>query len=257
MDNVDHNMEAHLAPRGGVGLWVTNIPELGIKLFIAPSRRLTIGAHKALTTELNHKEILAWCLHKDKLKRGNSIQPDKASVNKETKPSDSNRGGGVQSLRPTYRLKTHPPRPPLPLQPNSYKRSLTPVQSCIHKLWTNVLRHGQSIGPPSVLLAPTPHSEATPHTPHAWGISLLPAPSGMQATITTHCPPHTHNTMSVSNHAVYGHFCTVGTPKPLLISNLTMCWHLWCWVDLTPTFRHQDWSRGEMQVYDLGDCCAV
>ena len=79
----DHNMEAHLALRGGVGLWVTNICGLGIKSFIAPSRRLTIGTHEALTTEVNHKEILAWCPHNDQVKRGNSTQPDKASVNKE------------------------------------------------------------------------------------------------------------------------------------------------------------------------------
>ena len=80
---VDHNMVAHFAVIGGAGLWVTNICGLGIKSFIGPSRRLTIGAHEALTTELNHKEIFAWCLHKDKVKRGNSTQLDKASVNRE------------------------------------------------------------------------------------------------------------------------------------------------------------------------------
>ena len=48
---IDHNMEAHLALRGGAGLWVTNSCGLGIKSFILPSRHLTIGAHEALTTE--------------------------------------------------------------------------------------------------------------------------------------------------------------------------------------------------------------
>ena len=79
----DPHMEAHLALRGGAGLWVTNTCGLGIKSFMAPSRCLTIGAHEALTTELNHKEILAWCLHTDKVKRGNGTQPDKASVNQD------------------------------------------------------------------------------------------------------------------------------------------------------------------------------
>ena len=31
----------------------------------------------------NHTAILTWCLHEDKAKKGNSTQPDKASVNKD------------------------------------------------------------------------------------------------------------------------------------------------------------------------------
>ena len=31
----------------------------------------------------NHKEVSAWCLHKDEAKRSNHTQLDKASVNKE------------------------------------------------------------------------------------------------------------------------------------------------------------------------------
>ena len=107
---VDHNVGAHLALRGGAGSWVTNICGLGFKSFIAPSRRLTTGPHEALTTESNCKEIVAWCLHSDTVKRGNNTQPDKASVKKErgcgtcpTQQPPGIMGGGVG---------THPPPPP-------------------------------------------------------------------------------------------------------------------------------------------------
>ena len=69
---------------------------------------------------MNHKEILAWCLHEDKVKRGNSTQPDMASVNKERGcgrcPTQETLGiikvGGSTALDPPIRLKTHPPGHP-------------------------------------------------------------------------------------------------------------------------------------------------
>ena len=78
----------------------------------------------------NHKEISAWCLHKDTAKMSICTQPDKASVNKERRCGRSSthetlgiiRGGG-RALVPPTRL-THPPRPP-PLQITSYKHSVT------------------------------------------------------------------------------------------------------------------------------------
>ena len=51
-------MEAYLALIGGARLWVTNICGLGIKSFIAPSKRLTIGAHEALTTKMKPQRDL-------------------------------------------------------------------------------------------------------------------------------------------------------------------------------------------------------
>ena len=60
------------------------------------------------------------------------LQPDKAPVTKERRcgrsPTQKTlriiRGGGSRALDPPTRLKTHPPRPPPPLQKSSYKRSL-------------------------------------------------------------------------------------------------------------------------------------
>ena len=74
-------------------------------------------------------------LGNDTTERGTSKQPDKAPVTKERRcgrsPTQKTlriiRGGGSRALDPPTRLKTHPPRPPPPLQNSSYKRSLVPT----------------------------------------------------------------------------------------------------------------------------------
>ena len=87
-----------------------------------------MGAHEALTTESNHKEILAWGPRNDKAKRGNSTRPDKASVNRERGyggcPAQETLGrGGARGEGPSprFRCATPPPCPPGPL---SYQRSM-------------------------------------------------------------------------------------------------------------------------------------
>ena len=120
-----------------------------------------LACSEAPTSAPQPQEDFGMVPAQNKAEGGTSKPPDKAPVSKERRggrtPTQETlriiRGGGSRASDPPTQLKTHPPRPPPPLQNSSYKRSLVPAWGG-GRTRTGLASGGEGGGRPSPLSPP-------------------------------------------------------------------------------------------------------